>query len=170
MNRRGGKNKQKTVTASSVFSPQEIAVFQQVFDRLSNNSKEMLLGDYVSYVKEFTQNSQNSIMKLIVEDLETEADLVVDFKTFQEILENKVGDIKTTTGLQKIFGFITLQNSREKANLSDLSRVRDELGLTVSDKDLQKLVNFITSSYNQTDAFTFEQFEDYVFKTHPRTK
>lgn len=154
--------------SSSVFSEQETAVFREVFDRLSNGTKEIMLGTYVDYIKDFSQNNPNSIMTMIVDDLQTESDLIVDFKAFLEILEAKVGDIKTTSGLQKIFSFITLDNNRESVNLADLKRMRDELGLPASDKDLQRLVNFVTSSHNQTDAFTFEQFEDYVFKTHPR--
>lgn len=153
---------------STVFSEQEVGIFNQVFQRLSADGDSLQLTKYVNYITDLTQNNKGSIMARIVNDLQAEGDKYVDFEGFLEILEDKVGNIKTTQGLEKIFSFITNQSNSESANLIDLRRIRDELGLTVGDKDLQKLVNFITASYNTTDKFSFAEFEDYVFKTHPR--
>ena len=167
MSYKGAKRRRKQ-PGSSVFSEQELEVFNQVFERLAKGDNQIPLSLYVDYIKDFSQNSAGSVMSMIVKDLDNDRDQLVNFEEFVAILEEKVGDIKTTSGLQKIFSFITFDENREVATIADLRRIRDELGLTVSDKDLQKLVNFITATYNQNDTFTFEQFEDYVFKTHPR--
>lgn len=48
--------------------------------------------------------------------------------------------------------------------LEDLQRIRTELGLGVSDKELQRLVNFVTVSYKERSDFTFDEFEKYALK------
>lgn len=92
----------------------------------------------------------------------------MDFAEFLEILEDKVGNLNTSQGLQKVFNFISSNPEKDVATIDDLRRIKTELGLTLDDKDLQSVINFITASFNANSKFTFSQLEGYVLKN--RTK
>jgi len=154
-----------TLPTSVIFSDSDVLTFNEVFKKLSKGENEMNLPKYVTYLREFTKNNKGTIMSQILREMESEGDIDVDFSSFLELLEEKVGDITSSQGLRRIFTFITGRPEDASANLSDLRRIREELGLTISDKDLQKLINFITISYNEKSAFSFEEFQDYTKKT-----
>lgn len=115
-------------------------------------------------------NSQSSVLKVILEELEQEGAVTLDLPSFVELLEDKVGSIQSTQGLKRLFSFITADPDRSEATIEDLKRVKHEMGLAIGEADLQKLVNFLTSTYNQKNTFSFEEFEDYVQRTTKRTK
>lgn len=158
------KSLSKDVRHNEVFSPQEVDVFKKIFDRLSNNSSSMRLQSYVDHIKGMTKNKGDSVISTVIRDMEQEGDVQVDFSEFIRLLEDKVGNVHTSNGLQKIFTFITRDTMKKRISLEDLLNISKEIGLTVSDKDLQRLINFITVSYKERSDLTFEEFERYVLK------
>ena len=150
--------------ASKVFSKQEVEVFKRVFDKIAKGASTINMQAYVQHIKEMTKNKEEGVISMIVKDLDEEGDLQVNFKQFLEKMEEKVGDLQTSIGLQRIFAFITRDPIKKRVTLEDLQRIRSELGLGVSDKELQRLVNFVTSSYKERSDFSFEEFEQYALK------
>lgn len=151
-------------TQSKVFTSTEVDTFKRVFDKLSKGSQKISLQAYVKHVKDLSKNKPDPILKMIVADLENEGEETVNFKQFLEIMEEKVGDLESTSGVQKIFGFLAKDPLKQRVSLDDLQRLRSDLELLVSDKDLQRLVDFVTVSFNQRSDFTYEEFEGYVLK------
>ena len=151
-------------SSSKVFTSAEVDTFKRVFDKLSKDGQKMSLQAYVKHVKDLSKNKPDPILKMIVADLENDGEETVNFKQFLEIMEEKVGDLESTSGVQKIFGFLARDPLKQRVGLVDLQRLRTELGVLVSDKDLQRLVNFVTVTFNSRSDFTYEEFEDYVLK------
>jgi Ca2+-binding EF-hand superfamily protein len=147
---------------SKVFSGQELEVFKRVFSKLSKNGTEMPVSAYVNHMKELSKNQPQGVLSVIIADLEEQGENTVDLKGFVGLLEQVVGDLESTEGLQKIFTFVTRDPIKKRVNLEDLQKVRQELGLNVTDKDLQRLINFVTSSYKERTDFTFDEFKRYV--------
>ena len=154
----------QTEPTSKVFSKQEVEVFKRVFDKLAKGSPTINLQAYVQHIQEMTKNKEEGVISMIVKDLDDEGDIQVNFKQFLDKMEEKVGNLQTTSGLQRIFAFITRDPIKKRVTLDDLQRIRSELGLGVSDKELQRLVNFVTSSYKERSDFSFEEFEHYATK------
>ena len=164
MKKATGKEQQQADVQSKVFSKQEVEVFKRVFDKIAKGGQIIPVQSYVKHVKQMSQGKDDGIMTLIVKDLENEGDTEVSFKEFVGLLEEKVGDLTTQNGLQRIFTFITRDPIKKRVTLEDLQRIRTELGLGVSDKELQRLVNFVTVSYKERSDFTFDEFEKYALK------
>ena len=157
---------QSSEVTSRTFSKQEVEVFKRVFDKLAKGGQSINLQAYVQHVKEMTKNREEGIIAMIVRDLENDGDRTVGFKDFMLAMEEKVGDLHTSAGLQRIFTFITKDAIKKRVTLEDLQKIRTELSLNVSDKELQRLVNFVTTSYKERSDFTFEEFERYGIKNH----
>lgn len=153
-------------TQSSVFSNPDVEVFKRVFEKLAKGAFTINLQSYVSHVKEMAASRDEGILSVIIKELEADGDIDVNFDEFLRIMEQKVGDLKTTEGLQRIFKFITKDAAKKKVTIDDLVKVRDELGLTVSNKELQRLVNFVTTSYKERSDFSFEEFQAFALKNN----
>lgn len=151
-------------TQSSVFSASDVEVFRRVFDKLAKGAFTINVQAYVAHVKEMAAAREEGVLSVIIKELEADGDLDVNFEEFLRLLEQKVGDLKTTEGLQRIFRFITKDAGKQKVTIEDLVKVRDELGLTVSNKELQRLVNFVTTSYKERSDFSFEEFRAFALK------
>lgn len=149
---------------SKVFTSSEVDTFKRMFGKLSNGGSTISLQAFVKHMRDLSKNQEDGILQLIVADLENDGEETVTFKQFMEILEEKVGDLESTSGVRKIFGFLAKDPLKQRVTLEELQRLRTELGLVVSDKDLQRLVNFVTVSYNKRSDFSYEEFEDYVLK------
>src|SRR3990167_90608 len=146
---------------STVFSNQDVEVFKRVFEKLAKGAFTINLQSYVSHVKEMAASREEGILSVIIKELENDGDLDVTFDEFLKIMEQKVGDLKSTEGLNRIFQFITKDATKKKVTLDDLVKVRDELGLTVSNKELQRLINFVTVSYKERNDFSFDEFKEF---------
>lgn len=164
MKKTGGKDLTQEVQ-SKVFTKAEVEVFKKVFSKLAKGGQTISLQAYVKHVKEITKNRDDNLLKLIVADLENDGEEMVNLKQFISIMEEKVGDLESTTGVQKIFSFMANDPLKQRVSLQDLQRLRSELGLSVSDNDLQRLVNFVTVSFKERTDFTYEEFESYVLKS-----
>jgi Ca2+-binding EF-hand superfamily protein len=163
MKKTGNKDPQGE-TASKVFSKAEVDVFKRVFDKLAKGGETIHLQAYVRQIKEMTKNKDDSILKLIITDLENDGDETLTFKHFITLMEEKVGDLESASGIQRIFTFIAKDPVKQRVSVQDLQRIRGELGLSVSDKDLQRLVNFVTISYKERTDFTYQEFEKFILK------
>jgi Ca2+-binding EF-hand superfamily protein len=163
MKKTGQKDLQAEL-ASKVFAKAEVEVFKRVFDKLAKGGETIRLQTYVKQIKDMTKNKEDNIMKLIISDLENDGDETLTFKQFIALMEEKVGDLESASGIQRIFTFIAKDPAKQRVTLQDLQRIRDELGLSASDKDLQRLVNFVTISFKERVDFTYEEFERFVLK------
>ena len=164
MKKQTGKESQGEVQ-SRVFTKSEVEVFKRVFDKLAKSSNTMNIQSYVQHIKEMTKHKQDGIMNMIVNDLEDDGDVIVNFKQFIEIMEEKVGDLNSASGVQRIFTFIAKDPMKKRVTIEGLQKIKIELSLAVSDKDLQRLVNFVTTSFKERSDFTYEEFENYVLKS-----
>lgn len=161
-----GNKESQAETTSKVFSKAEVEVFKRVFDKLAKGSETIPLQSYVKQIKEMTKSKDDSILKLIIADLENDGDETLNFKQFISLMEEKVGDLNSASGIQRIFTFIAKDPVKQRITIQDLQRIREELGLSVTDKDLQRLVNFITVSFKERTDFTYQEFEKFVLKHH----
>jgi Ca2+-binding EF-hand superfamily protein len=156
--------KEQSGLASEVFSRQELEVFRRVFDKLSKGAEKVGIQKYVQHIRDMTRHKEEGVLLTIVNELERDGDVEVDFAGFVQTLEEKVGSLATSSGLQRIFTFLTRDPLKKRVTLEDLQKTRGELGLTASDKDLQRLVDFVTVSHKERSDFTFEEFERYALK------
>ena len=60
------------------------------------------------------------VLSVIIADLEEQGENTVDLKGFVGLLEQVVGDLESTEGLQKIFTFVTRDPIKKRVNLEDL--------------------------------------------------
>lgn len=164
MKKTGAKDLQSEAS-SKVFAKAELEVFKRVFDKLAKGGDTIRLQAYVKQIKDMTKNKEDSLMKMIISDLENDGDETLTFKQFITLMEEKVGDLDSASGIQRIFAFITKDPVKQRVTIEDLQRIRSELGLSVGDKDLQRLVNFVTISYKERTDFTYQEFEKFVLKS-----
>ena len=75
-------------------------MFQSVFTKLAGGEETINVERYTDYLREFTKNSRGSIMNIILQEMEAEGPVLVDFAGFLNLLEYKVGSLQTTQGLK----------------------------------------------------------------------
>lgn len=84
----------------------------------------------------------------------------IEFETFLEAINNKLGDKETEDGLRRIFNLF-VDDISDTINLSSLKKIAKELGEQMSHEDLQDMLS--RASSNGTEL-TFSEFYDIMTK------
>jgi centrin-1 len=85
----------------------------------------------------------------------------IDFDTFVEAINNKLGDKETKDGIRRIFNLFIDDPQQETITLSSLRRIARELGEQMSNDELKDMLE--RASSNGTEL-TFEEFYDIMTK------
>jgi centrin-1 len=85
----------------------------------------------------------------------------VDFDTFVEAINNKLGDKETKDGIRRIFNLFIDDPQQETITLASLRRIARELGEQMSNDELKDMLE--RASSNGTEL-TFEEFYDIMTK------
>jgi len=85
----------------------------------------------------------------------------IDFDTFVEAINDKLGDKETKQGIERIFNLFIDDPSSDTITLTSLRRIAKELGEQMSSDELKDMLE--RASNNGTDL-TFEEFYDIMTK------
>jgi centrin-1 len=85
----------------------------------------------------------------------------IDFDTFVEAINNKLGDKETKDGIRRIFNLFIDDPQQETITLSSLRRIARELGEQMSNDELKDMLE--RASSNGTEL-TFDEFYDIMTK------
>ncbi len=85
----------------------------------------------------------------------------IDFDTFVEAINNKLGDKETKEGIRRIFNLFIDDPQQETITLSSLRRIARELGEQMSNDELKDMLE--RASSNGTEL-TFDEFYDIMTK------
>ena len=85
----------------------------------------------------------------------------IDFDTFVEAINNKLGDKETKEGIRRIFNLFIDDPQQETITLSSLRRIARELGEQMSNDELKDMLE--RASSNGTEL-SFEEFYDIMTK------
>lgn len=85
----------------------------------------------------------------------------VDFDTFVDAINNKLGDKETKDGIRRIFNLFIDDPQQETITLASLRRIARELGEQMSNDELKDMLE--RASSNGTEL-TFEEFYDIMTK------
>jgi centrin-1 len=84
----------------------------------------------------------------------------VDFETFLQAINDKLGDKESEEGLRRIFNLF-VDDNQDTITLSSLKKIAKELGENMSHEDLQDML--ARASSNGTEL-TFQEFYDIMTK------
>jgi centrin-1 len=84
----------------------------------------------------------------------------IEFETFLEAINNKLGDKETEEGLRRIFNLF-VDDNQDTITLASLRKIAKELGEQISHEDLQDMLS--RASSNGTEL-TFGEFYDIMTK------
>ena len=85
----------------------------------------------------------------------------IDFDSFVEAINNKLGDKESKDGIRRIFDLFIDDPNSETITLSSLRRIARELGEQMSNEELKDMLE--RASSNGTEL-TFEEFYDIMTK------
>lgn len=85
----------------------------------------------------------------------------IDFESFVEAINNKLGDKETKEGIRRIFELFIDDPNQETITLSSLRRIARELGEQMSSDELKDMLE--RASSNGTEL-TFDEFYDIMTK------
>ena len=85
----------------------------------------------------------------------------INFDTFVEAINNKLGDKETKDGIRRIFNLFIDDPQQETITLASLRRIARELGEQMSNDELKDMLE--RASSNGTEL-TFEEFYDIMTK------
>jgi centrin-1 len=85
----------------------------------------------------------------------------IDFDSFVEAINNKLGDKETKEGIRRIFELFIDDPNQETITLASLRRIARELGEQMSNDELKDMLE--RASSNGTEL-TFEEFYDIMTK------
>ena len=85
----------------------------------------------------------------------------IDFDTFVEAINNKLGDKETKEGIRRIFNLFIDDPQQETITLSSLRRIARELGEQMSNDELKDMLE--RASSNGTEL-SFDEFYDIMTK------
>ncbi len=108
-------------------------------------------------------DSKNPTIFLLISELDTPEAAKrggIEFETFLEAINSKLGDKETEEGLRRIFNLF-VDDNQDTITLSSLRKIAKELGEQMSHEDLQDMLS--RASSNGTEL-TFQEFYDIMTK------
>ena len=92
----------------------------------------------------------------------------MDFETFLDALQERLGDTKSREGMRKLFDFYLIgdESGSDTIKFDNLKKVAKDLGEIMNDDELKKMLHHIhiLNRTEDPDAITFEDFYEIVTK------
>lgn len=88
----------------------------------------------------------------------------LDFDTFVDAIQDKLGDTRSREGLRKLFEFYILGEESDVIKFANLKKVAKELGETMNDDELHEMMHHIHVLNRTADKeeITFDDFYEIV--------
>jgi len=146
-------------------TPEEVDEIRQAFDLFdTNGSGKIDPRELKAAMQSLGFDSKNPTIFSLIADLDT-PDAVkkggIDFDTFVEAINQKLGDKETKEGISRIFNLFIDDAASETITLNSLKKIAKELGENMSHEDLKDMLE--RASSNGTEL-TFDEFYDIMTK------
>ncbi len=164
------KYNQKSKTVSKKverpgLSQDEVDEIKQAFDLFdTNQSGKIDPKELKSAMQSLGFDTKNPTIYQLIADLDTPENAKkggIDFDSFVEAINNKLGDKETKEGIERIFNLFIDDPNSNTITLSSLRRIARELGEQMSNEELKDMLE--RASSNGTEL-TFEEFYEIMTK------
>jgi Ca2+-binding EF-hand superfamily protein len=146
-------------------SQDEVDEIRQAFDLFdTNGSGKIDPKELKAAMQSLGFDSKNPTIFQLIAELDTPDAAKrggIDFDSFVEAINNKLGDKETKEGIRRIFDLFIDDPNSETITLSALRRIARELGEQMSNDELKDMLE--RASSNGTEL-TFEEFYDIMTK------
>lgn len=146
-------------------SQDEVDEIKQAFDLFdTNQSGKIDAKELKSAMQSLGFDTKNPTIYQLIADLDNPENTKkggVDFDSFVEEINNKLGDKETKDGILRIFQLFIDDPNQNTITLSSLRRIARELGEQMSSDELKDMLERASSSGSE---LTFEEFYDIMTK------
>ena len=166
---RSGTKKQapkKNVQASKPgLSGDEVEEIRQAFDLFDTNGTGTIdPKELKAAMQSLGFDTKNPTIYQLIADLDTaeaEKNGGIDFDTFIQAINEKLGDKESKEGIKRIFELFIDDPNEETITLNSLKKIARELGENMSNEELKDMLE--RASQNGTEL-TFEEFYEIMTK------
>jgi len=164
------KYNQKSKTTSKKverpgLSTDEVEEIRQAFDLFDTSQTGMIdPAELKAAMQSLGFDTKNPTIYQLIADLDTPESRKkggIDFDSFVEAINNKLGDKETKEGILRIFRLFIDDPNQETITLSSLRRIARELGEQMSNDELKDMLE--RASSNGTEL-TYDEFYDIMTK------
>ena len=137
---------------------EEVDQLKEAFNLFGNDSGEIDLDEFKEAIKTLKLHSKYPVIdKLILNlgDTKSKHNLLTFDEFIQEVGEN-LGDKKSRDGIRKIFDLFNSEPGKDTIKIKDLIKNCGELGINLSEKVFNFILNNIKDENKET--LTFEEF------------
>ena len=137
---------------------EEVDQLKEAFNLFGNDSGEIDLDEFKQAIKSLKLHSKYPVInKLILNlgDKKSKHNLLTFDEFIQEVGE-KLGDKKSRDGIRKIFDLFNSKPGKDTIKIKDLIKKCGELGINLSEKVFNFILNNIKDENKET--LTFEEF------------
>ena len=146
-------------------SQDEVDEIRQAFDLFdTNQSGKIDPKELKAAMQSLGFDTKNPTIFQLIAELDTPENQKrggIDFESFVEAINNKLGDKESKEGIRRIFNLFIDDPNQETITLSSLRRIARELGEQMSNDELKDMLE--RASSNGTEL-TFEEFYDIMTK------
>ena len=146
-------------------SNEEMEEIKQAFNLFdTNNTGKINPSELKQAMQSLGFNERNPTIFSMICDLDTPLNAKnggIDFDTFVDAINNKLGDKDSEEGVRRIFQLFTSDPNADSIDASDLHRIARELGETMTKEELNDMLKRASSSGN---SLTFREFFDIMTK------
>ena len=166
MNKYNQKSKQTSKKVERPgLSQDEVDEIRQAFDLFDTNQTGKIdPKELKAAMTSLGFDSKNPTIFQLIADLDTPENAKkggIDFESFVEAINNKLGDKETKEGIERIFNLFIDDPNSSTINLASLRRIARELGEQMSSDELKDMLE--RASSNGTEL-TFEEFYEIMTK------
>ena len=88
----------------------------------------------------------------------------LDFDSFVDAIQDKLGDTKSREGLKKLYDFYIMDDETDVIKFQNLKKVAKELGETMNDDELHEMMHHIhvLNRTENKDEITFDDFYEII--------
>ena len=173
MSKKQTTEKQKTMTKKTEktqgLSNDEVDEIKQAFDLFDTNQTGRIdPKELKAAMQSLGFDTKNPTIFQMIADLDTpEAQKRggIEFETFVDAINEKLGDKETRAGIDRIFKLFIDDPNSETITLTSLRRIAKELGEQMSSEELKDMLE--RASNNGTDLTMEEFYEIMTKKTFP---
>lgn len=164
MSKQNTKKTQKKVERPGL-SSEEVDEIRQAFDLFDTNGTGKIdPKELKAAMQSLGFDSKNPTIFQLIADLDTsQAQKAggIDFDSFVEAINNKLGDKETKEGIRRIFDLFIDDPNSDTITLNSLKKIARELGENMTTEELKDMLE--RASSNGTEL-TFEEFYEIMTK------
>ena len=147
---------------------QELQEFKDIFNLFDTDGSGSIDAEEISkVVNNQDMQSRNPVLFELVNHLTT-LDGEIDFETFLEAICEKIGNVRTREGVNRMFELYDTEGTGQ-VDFDSIKRVARELGENLNDDELKNMMHHasVLSKTTSNEYFTPEDF--YLVITRDRT-